>query len=205
MHKGKCICNVLKAIRKRIATTNGIEYSPAECSHEGDCRGTCPVCEAEVRYLERQITMRRLAGKAVAVAGLAAGMAALTACGGHNDVTEAENSITKNIGDSDLFGIVETMPQFPGGQAALMKYLEENLRVNVTDDRVNGKVVVSFTVMDNGSIKNVRVMRGVGSPELEKEAVRVVRAMPKWIPGKHGGKNVPVKYTLPVLFNIRSK
>lgn len=80
MSRGKEICKTLKAIRKQVADANGIEYEPTECTHKGDCAGTCPSCEQEVRYIERQLNIRRMLGKAVSVAGISMGMAALTGC-----------------------------------------------------------------------------------------------------------------------------
>lgn len=75
---GKNICAVLKQVRKRVADTNGIVYAPKECHFEGDCNGTCPACEAEVRYLEHQLNLLRKAGKAVTVMGVALGMTLTT-------------------------------------------------------------------------------------------------------------------------------
>ena len=73
--KGKEKCRILKEIRQRIADENGIEYATRECGFHGECKGTCPRCEAEVRYLEEQLERRRKSGKRVAVAALAAGLA----------------------------------------------------------------------------------------------------------------------------------
>ena len=81
MTRGKSICNVLKTIRTQIAKANEIKYEPCECHHTGECRGTCPACEAEVRYIERQLDIRRQLGKAVTIIGISAGMAALSGCG----------------------------------------------------------------------------------------------------------------------------
>ena len=80
MTKGKSICNVLKTIRKQVADANEIKYEPRECHHEGECRGTCPACEAEVRYIEQQLNIRRQLGKAVVVMGISTGLAGLTSC-----------------------------------------------------------------------------------------------------------------------------
>ena len=74
MKRGKYVCKTLKAIRKQIADANEIEYEPTECTYEGDCTGTCPKCEQEVRYIERQLDIRRALGKAVSVAGVAMGL-----------------------------------------------------------------------------------------------------------------------------------
>lgn len=76
--KGKRKCRILKEIRRKIAAENGIEFVTSECKYQGDCSGTCPKCEAEVRYLETELNKRKNAGKAIAVAGIAATM--LTAC-----------------------------------------------------------------------------------------------------------------------------
>lgn len=77
MERGKRICNVLKDVRKKIAEENEIEYVTTECQHKGDCAGTCPKCEAEVRYLESQLARRRMAGRTVRLAGLSLGMVAV--------------------------------------------------------------------------------------------------------------------------------
>ena len=80
MTRGRSICNVLKTIRTQIAKANEIKYEPRECHHTGECRGTCPACEAEVRYIERQLNIRRQLGKAVTIVGISAGLSALSGC-----------------------------------------------------------------------------------------------------------------------------
>lgn len=77
MERGKRICSVLKDVRKKIAEENEIEYVTSECQHKGDCAGTCPKCEAEVRYLESQLARRRMAGRTVRLAGISLGIAAV--------------------------------------------------------------------------------------------------------------------------------
>ena len=77
--RGRNICNTLKAIRKQIADANGISYSPEECHFKGECKGTCPKCEQDVRDLEHELHLRQMAGKAIKVAGVALGITALTA------------------------------------------------------------------------------------------------------------------------------
>ena len=74
MAKGKTTCRILKEIRRQIAEANDIEYVVEECQYKGDCKGTCPKCEAEVRYLENQLHKRQMLGKAVVVAGLSLGV-----------------------------------------------------------------------------------------------------------------------------------
>ena len=76
MAKGKSTCKLLKSIRQQIADANGISYRPKECHHKGDCAGTCPACEAEIRYLERELKARKGNGFGMKVAGIAAGICA---------------------------------------------------------------------------------------------------------------------------------
>jgi len=77
MYEGKAKCKVLKGIRQKIADNNGIKYSPCECHHKGDCSGTCPACEQEIRYIERELKARRKTGKLLKMAGIAAGVTAI--------------------------------------------------------------------------------------------------------------------------------
>ena len=80
MAKGKRTCKILKEIRRQIAEANDIEFVVEECQYKGDCLGTCPKCEAEVRYLEEQLHQRQLLGKAAMVAGISVGMFTLSCC-----------------------------------------------------------------------------------------------------------------------------
>ncbi len=89
MEKGKRTCRILKDIRRQIAEANDIEFITSECRYKGDCFGTCPKCEAEVLYLEQQLQARRLSGKVVVLAGLSAGIIALSGCG--TDKTSASS------------------------------------------------------------------------------------------------------------------
>ena len=82
MAKGKRTCKILKEIRRQIAEANDIEYVTEECQYKGDCLGTCPKCEAEVRYLEQQLHQRHLLGKAAMIAGVSVGMLTLSSCNG---------------------------------------------------------------------------------------------------------------------------
>ena len=245
MSRGKSICSVLKTIRKQVADANDIQYEPRECGYQGECRGTCPACEAEVRYLERQLDLRRQLGKAVAIVGISAGLSALTGCviiekdpatikkrtapfeapttsqtKKDSATCEVEEHVLR-IGEvvvdemvadevpapapntNEVFGVVEQMPAFRGGDAALMKYLAENTHYpeEAKEKGVQGRVVVNFVVEKDGSITDVKVVRGV-DPLLDEEAVRVVKTMPKWIPGKQSLVPVRVGYVLPVSFKL---
>ena len=103
-----------------------------------------------------------------------------------------------------VFDVVEEMPSFPGGQGALMSFLNSNIKYPVVaqENGVQGRVIVGFVVERDGSITDVKVMRSV-DPSLDREAQRVVRAMPRWKPGKQNGSAVRVKYTVPVVFRLQ--
>ena len=104
-----------------------------------------------------------------------------------------------------IFMVVETMPEFPGGQQALFKYLGENVKYPVIaqENGIQGRVICQFVVNKDGSIVDVVVVRSSGEPSLDKEAIRVINSMPKWKPGKQRGKPVRVKYTVPVNFRLK--
>lgn len=121
MERGKKICNTLKAIRLDIARANGIKYAPRECHHEGDCSGTCPACEAEMRYLEREIARRSTLGKAAIVVGLSLGLMSLSATScdqfkrpvgddlrGEMVLVEDSCATTDSIGDEMVEGNIAT-------------------------------------------------------------------------------------------------
>ena len=103
-----------------------------------------------------------------------------------------------------VFDVVEEMPSFPGGQGALMAFLSSNIKYPVVaqENGVQGRVIVGFVVEKDGSISDVKVMRSV-DPSLDREAQRVVKAMPKLKPGKQNGSAVRVKYTVPVVFRLQ--
>ena len=94
MARGRYICNTLKAIRKQIADANGIDYSPEECHFNGECKGTCPKCEQDVRDLEYELRRRQIAGKAIKVVGIAVGLVALTACSDGKPQRNASDMVT---------------------------------------------------------------------------------------------------------------
>ncbi len=106
--------------------------------------------------------------------------------------------------ETKVFDVVEQMPSFPGGPSALMQYLASNIKYPVVaeENGVQGRVIVTFVVEKDGSITDVRVVKSV-DPSLDKEATRVVKSMPKWIPGKQNGSAVRVKYTVPVTFRLQ--
>ncbi len=106
--------------------------------------------------------------------------------------------------ENKVFDVVEENPSFPGGQAALMQWLNANIKYPViaAENGIEGRVIVQFVVSKTGSISDVRVVRGV-DPSLDKEAVRVVNNMPNWTPGRQNGTTVNVRFTLPVTFRLQ--
>lgn len=103
-----------------------------------------------------------------------------------------------------IFTVVEEMPEFPGGMNELLKYLAKSIKYPVIaqENGIQGRVICAFVVNRDGSIVDAEVLRGV-DPSLDKEALRVINAMPKWKPGKQRGKPVRVKYTVPVTFRLQ--
>lgn len=275
MVKGKSTCKTLKAIRRQIAEANDIVYEPHECHYDGPCLGTCPACEAEVRYLEQQLGLRRQLGWAVSLIGVSAGL--LSACTSTGTKTVAEKS---NGGESNMevhepaagcdsmvvgkvavpeepdtasfaneqrsrqaatapkaplvaqeedeqvlggvqdpgimaelqmmapdttkvYDVVEQMPMFPGGTQALMQFLKDNVQYPPECEEIciQGRVILTFVVERDGSITQAKVVKSL-DPRLDAEALRVVKAMPKWIPGRQAGVTVAVKYTIPVTFRL---
>ena len=280
MVKGKSTCKTLKAIRRQIAEANDIKYEPRECHYEGPCLGTCPACEAEVRYLEQQLGLRRQLGRAVSVIGVSVGLLSACTSAGTKAVTEKPEALRGDVDyhepearcDSEhvmvvgkvavpeepdtasfvkeqqsrkpslapkaplvaqeedeqvlggvqdpgimaelqmmapdttkVFGdIAEQMPMFPGGDRKLMEYLASSIQYppECEESCIQGRVIVTFVVERDGSISQAKVAKSL-DPLLDAEALRVVNAMPKWIPGRQNGVTVAVKYTIPVTFRLK--
>ena len=108
------------------------------------------------------------------------------------------------VEETKIFTVVEQMPMYPGGDAALMGYLRDNIKYPTVaaENCVQGRVVVGFVVERDGSITDVNILRGV-DPSLDREAMRVVKSMPRWNPGKQNGSAVRVKYQVPVSFRLQ--
>ncbi|HBI57989.1 MAG: energy transducer TonB [Duncaniella sp.] len=244
MTRGKTTCRILKEIRQQIADANDIEFVTSECRYQGECAGTCPKCEAEVRYLESQLAARQLAGKAVALAGISAAIF-LTGCGGTSDKVDSttatepvdsiaclsveKDSVVTTRGEIDLnvvgevseevileikskegpvddnriFNVAEQRPAFPGGEKALFDFIQKHIRYPETakENNIQGRVVVQFVVTKTGEIGEVKVVRGK-HPDLDKEAVRLVKSLPEFIPGTINDHPVNVWYTLQIEFRL---
>lgn len=128
-----------------------------------------------------------------------------------NPTNEKDNiTILRAVGDDSttsdnekVYQVVGQQPNFPGGKEELFKYLAYNMiyPADAAKNKVEGRVLVTFVIEHDGSISNVNVVNSV-YPSLDKEAIRVVSEMPKWIPGKANGKTVRVKYTIPITFRL---
>ncbi len=120
--------------------------------------------------------------------------------------TESDEDIEIEIeeeDDEEFFMVVENMPEFPGGDLGLMKYIQKNVKYPAIAKEYNitGKVYVSFIVDKKGSVTNVKIVRGVDK-NLDAEAMRVVKSLPKYKPGKQRGKSVRVMFTIPINFTL---
>ncbi len=274
MKRGKKICNALRDVRRQIALANDIPYETTDCHYEGECQGTCPKCEAEVRYIENQLSLRRAAGKAVSLVGLSLGIsAAFASCGNQPAATNQATSEKSNVveesprknyverldyvpeaedvenripaeewedvdgdveieeiemkpmadeidmetglvvgdplenvfpEDGKIYTVVNQQPDFPGGEKALIAYIKNNLKYPAfaSENGIQGRVTLSFVVEKDGSISNIEILRSPAE-ELSQEAIRLVKSMPKWKPGKLKGEKVRVKYVLPVTFRLQ--
>lgn len=110
----------------------------------------------------------------------------------------------EQVADDQIFDFLEEMPVFPGGEAEMMKWLNKNVQYPTlaSENGIQGRVMVGFVVERDGSVSDVKIIRGV-DPSLDKEAARVVKAMPKWKPGMQTGKPVRCRFTIPVNFRLR--
>ena len=211
MAKGKRTCKILKEIRRQIAEANDIEYVVEECQYKGDCLGTCPKCEAEVRYLEEQLRQRQLLGKAAMVAGISVGLLTMSTSGNelYAQVSNPEEGVVMKEGNEPkpeskaLLGVIEQTASFPGGNRALREFLSKNLKYpeKAAEEGVQGRVICQFELDEKGYISNIKVVKPI-HPLLDAEAVRVISIMPRWIPAKQLGVAVKTHHTLPVTFRL---
>lgn len=120
------------------------------------------------------------------------------------DIAELTEVITQAPEEEKPYTMVEQMPQFPGGDKELLSYIAKTLRYPTIaqENGIQGRVIVRFVVSATGEVKDVKVMRSL-DPSCDKEAIRVIQSLPKWIPGKQNGRNVPVYYTVPITFKLQ--
>lgn len=126
--------------------------------------------------------------------------------GGDEIVISDEGTGVVESAPEEIFTVVEQMPEFPGGPEEMYKFINKNIQYPQVEkeNSIDGKVFLQFTVDKEGKISDIRVLRGVkAGPGLEKEAMRVVKLMPPWKPGKQNGRAVPVYFNLPVTFKLK--
>ena len=116
--------------------------------------------------------------------------------------TPAQNDSVEN--EIVEFTVVEQMPEFPGGQNGLIQYLSKNIMYPIVakENKIQGRTLVSFVVEKDGKISNVQVLRSSGDMMLDREAMRVIRSMPRWRPGFMKGQPVRVQYQIPITFKL---
>lgn len=123
-----------------------------------------------------------------------------------DDIVDFSNMVfeEETRDEGEIFMIVEEMPEFPGGSEALQKYLAQSVRYPVIaqENGIQGRVYIQFVINQNGEVTNADILRGV-DPSLDREALRVVEAMPKWKPGKQRNRPVRVSYTVPINFVLQ--
>jgi protein TonB len=118
------------------------------------------------------------------------------------DIADVKANVTQVV-EEKIWDVIEQMPQFPGGESELLSYIGKNLKYPVIaqENGIQGRVIVRFVVSKTGDVDKVEVVRSL-DPACDKEAMRVVRSLPRWIPGKQNGVNVNVYYTLPITFRL---
>ena len=123
-----------------------------------------------------------------------------------NEVIEeyvAPEVVEEEVVEQEIFQIVEEMPSYPGGERALLEYVAKNIKYPqiARETGIQGRVFVGFVVEPDGSVSNVKILRGIGGG-CDEEAMRVIKSLPKWKPGKQRGKAVRVSYQIPVVFKL---
>lgn len=212
MARGKQTCKILKEIRRQIAEVNGLELATSECRYKGDCLGTCPKCEAEVRYLEHQLHARSLAGKVIALAGISACMIFMSGCCGTSSNQSSETLQGKPVELTDSMdwtegknmegwdeSEVDEKPQFPGGDVAMRQFFNECYRKE--KDIIIGNVTVGYLVDSSGKIIYTEIAEG--DSLLGEQIMRIIKQFPDYVPGKKNGKPVDVYMTFSFSTSIK--
>lgn len=153
-----------------------------------------------MQAVEQQVT-----GQAVTAATPADEMA-MSVAAGAGEAAMPETAPADTARSEKTYDVVETLPDYPGGIGEMMKYISTNVKYpkEMAEQKIEGRVIISFVVKNNGEITDAKVTRSV-HPQLDAEALRVINSMPNWTPGMQGGKPVNVKIVLPVSFKLDSK
>lgn len=178
MYRGKATCKILKEIRKQIAKENDIAFVTSECKYQGDCLGTCPACEAEVRYLEEELRKRKQLGKTAVVTGVSLGLAT-TFLGCHFGGNVENPAVA---------------PIYQGDGEDYKKFIQQHFKISpkIKKDLLYTPIIFKFTIEKNGKVGQIFTSSNILDPSLQKRwnkrceraARRAIKAMPRWIPGK---------------------
>jgi outer membrane protein OmpA-like peptidoglycan-associated protein len=181
MFKGKKTCEVLRAVRKRVADLNGIQYVPVECTHEGDCIGTCPACERERQYVEEQLSLRAMAGHTLKVVGVAAGLTSMLS--GQEvqaqEMMQERDTIQQKF-EWDYYGFdrlgsgpkPEDMTQWDEMATFISKFPEDTfLVVGHTDERGSDKYNLKMSEAYAKRFRNVLLSMGKGIDTLRIKTI----------------------------------
>lgn len=204
--KGKQVCSYLKSVRREVAAGNGIDLEIPDCTFEGECPGTCPRCEAEVRQLEQALSQRQRLSQKVAIVGVAMGLALSGMSAAQAQNVDPQDSVDYEI--IEIGEVVAHIPQvraeFPGGMDALRAFLAENCHYpkEAKEKQQQGVVLLEFAVEKDGTISAITVLRSV-CEALDEEAIQVVKAMPKWKPGENNGQPCRSYFQLPITFALQ--
>ena len=195
MAKGKKTCKILKEIRRQIAEANDIEYVVEECQYKGDCLGTCPKCEAEVRYLEQQLHQRQLLGKAVVLAGVSVGMFTLSSCNSNSKTMgETTNDTTKVFYDIEngTMGISEPIDVYEYPKIKIEKLSNsESLKIKVEGEIKNGCTPI---VSENYLFDKIRSLDKKGNNSSNSENNVEIYEIVEEMPSFNGGMDALVKF-----------
>ncbi|MDE7385702.1 MAG: TonB family protein [Muribaculaceae bacterium] len=177
MARGKQTCKILKEIRRQIAEANGIEFVTSECRYKGDCLGSCPKCEAEVRYLEQQLRARSLTGKAVALAGISAGMILMSGCSGTSTKPQANNEILEEkISDTEVVKEIEE------GEATILEdtvSVSHDLSTIKEEESASKRVIKEITIVGDIDDEPPMEEKGIclsvkeGDPASDEDSTKV--------------------------------
>ncbi|WP_455586016.1 energy transducer TonB [Bacteroides sp.] len=216
MKRGKQTCRILKEIRRQIAEANDIEFITSECQYQGDCLGTCPKCEAEVRYLEQQLERKRMAGKAITVMGISAGLIALApsqmvkAEPIQQEVYQNSDSISPKTNrdvieeepyEGELF---TSMAVYPGGDDDFSEFFKREINYpGCTQPRI--RTSVEFRIQEDGTPKFRGAFCTATDSVLSKEIEQIIMEMPRWIPATLDGKAKQEDFLLPIVFTVHDQ
>jgi periplasmic protein TonB len=120
------------------------------------------------------------------------------------ETEQPKTTITRPVSSNGIYDVVEKMPEYPGGDQALMEFLSKHIEYPTVaqNNGIQGKVILGFVVSKTGKVEDVQIIRSL-DPSLDKEALRVVKQLGNWIPGEQKGEKVSVRYTLPVVFRLQ--